>query len=97
MYMLISMIHFFSLKFAFCFMVVQGILGIELSGANGAGIGENIGEVNCFNMVPHTCGCFVWELETYPTSWNVLIVSDHVQIQIWGGFRSGAGQWVSRS
>jgi len=76
------MIHFFSLKFALCFVVVQGILGIELGGANRTGVGENVWEMNCFNMVPHTSSCLVGKLETNATSWNVLIISYHVQIQI---------------
>ena len=76
------MIHFFSLKFALGLVVVQSILGIELGGTNGTGVGEYVGEVNCFNVVPHTSGGLVRKLETNATSWNVLIISYHVQIQI---------------
>jgi hypothetical protein len=35
MFILVCMVHFFSLKFALGFVVVQSILGIKLGGTNG--------------------------------------------------------------
>merc|ERR1719186_2186233 len=72
----------FSLKFTLGLVIVKGILGVELVCTQWAGVGKDVGKMDCFNVVPHTGGGFVGKLVTNATSWYVLVISHHVLIQI---------------
>ena len=68
----------------FSFVVVKGLLRTEFLVAVGTRIHKKVGEVNCFNVILHTCGCFVRKFEANSTSGYVFIISDQeFQQVIW--------------
>ena len=68
----------------FSFVVVKGLLRTEFLVAVGTRIHKKVGEMNCFNVIFHTCGRFVRKFEANSTSGYVFIISDQeFQQVIW--------------